>query len=59
MIAIKSGDISRTHRERLLKAGFIKVDDRRAYMAAFEAASVQEDVAPFARFLAGAGDMGR
>jgi Fic family protein len=32
----------------------IKVDNRAAYMAALEAASVQEDIVPFAKFLADA-----
>jgi hypothetical protein len=32
----------------------IKVEDRAAYMAALEAASVHEDIVPFAKFLADA-----
>ena len=32
----------------------IKVDNRAAYMAALEAASVHEDIVPFAKFLADA-----
>tara|TARA_R110002167_G_C12704620_1_gene654186 strand:+ start:102 stop:248 length:147 start_codon:yes stop_codon:yes gene_type:complete len=32
----------------------IKVDNRTAYMAALEAASVREDIVPFAKFLADA-----
>lgn len=48
-VAIRSGDLTRTHRERLCRKS---VDTSNIYMAALEYASVDQNIVPFADFLA-------
>ncbi len=64
VVAVRSGDLTRTHQERLVKNGFLQevmkggypwtvipLEKRDDYMAALESASVELDIAPFAMFL--------